>query len=95
MNDFSQGAQQLDAQVVAQLRRAVELGKYPDGRRLDAAERALCMQAIILWEGQHLQAEQRTGYIDRGSKAEGEVCASDHEPAADEQPVELRSTHHR
>ncbi len=79
VDDFAQSAEQLDATVVAQLRRAVELGKYPNGRRLDEAERALCLQAIIVWEERHLSREQRTGFIDRGSKAEGEVCASDHE----------------
>ncbi len=86
VDDFAQGAERLDAAVVAQLRRAVELGKYPDGRRLNEQERALCLQAIIVWEKHHLSDEQRTGFIDRGSKAEGEVCASDHEH---EQPQTL------
>jgi len=62
------------------LRRAVELGKWPDGRALSDEQRSLCMQAVITWESRHLPEEQRTGYIDRGHKVEGELC-SDPEPA--------------
>ena len=35
------------------------------------------MQAVIAWELKNLPEEQRSGYIDRGTK-EGEVCEDDH-----------------
>jgi uncharacterized protein YeaC (DUF1315 family) len=80
----------LTPDVVANLRRAIELGKWPDGRRITDEQRANCMEAVLGWELTHLPEEQRTGYIDRGEKKAGEVCASDeshdhHEdhPAAD------------
>lgn len=89
-NAFLQMISSLNAEVVASLRRAVELGKFPDGRRLTEEEQALCMQAVIVWEKQSLPEDQRTGYIDRGSKAEGERCDdgdSDHDHEA---PVSFR-----
>ncbi|MFZ5756101.1 MAG: YeaC family protein [Pseudomonadota bacterium] len=85
--DYQTLVSRMDASTCAALRRAVEIGKFPDGRRLTDEQRALCMEAIIAWELQHLPPEQRTGFIDRGSKRDGEVCDShDH----GEQPVNLR-----
>ena len=68
---------------VARLRTAVELGKWPDGSLLTEQQRELCMQAVIMWESCHLDQAQRTGFIDRGSKAEGELCD-------DPQPLVIR-----
>jgi uncharacterized protein YeaC (DUF1315 family) len=36
------------------------------------------MQAVMVWEHQNLPEEERSGYIDRGSKEEGEECDDDH-----------------
>lgn len=58
------------------LRQAVEIGKWPDGTPLLREQRELCMQALIAWEARNLPAEQRIGHIDRGSKSEGERCAT-------------------
>lgn len=81
----------LDATTCDALRRAIELGKFPDGRRLTDEQRELCMEAVLAWEMRNLPPEQHTGYIDRGNKAEGEVCDShDH---AQEQPLTIRERH--
>ena len=50
-------------QVYQQFRRAIELGKWPDGRRLSDEQRATCMEAIITYEHLHVPQEERTGYI--------------------------------
>ncbi len=94
MQNLLKHAVSLDADIIASLRRAIELGKFPDGRRLTTDEFGVCMQAVIAWEAQHLPAEQRTAYIDRGSKQEGESCASDHEHEAviDIKPASSGST---
>lgn len=68
------------------LKRAVELGKWHDGSRLTPEQRANCMQAVIAYGERNLAAEQRVGFIDRGSKDEGEVCGDDHHH---EQPVKF------
>ncbi len=63
----------LTPDVVDRLRLAVEIGKWPDGRRLSQEQRETCMQAVLAWEMRHLPEEQRTGYIDKGEK-DGEAC---------------------
>lgn len=75
----------LNPDIVARLKLAVEIGKWPDGRRLTTGQRETCMQAVIVWESRHLPEEQRVGYIDKGEK-EGESC--DHPPEA-ENPVKF------
>jgi uncharacterized protein YeaC (DUF1315 family) len=86
--DYETLISRLDANTCDALRRAIELGKFPDGRKLTDEQRELCMEAVLAWEMRHLPPEQRTGYIDRGSKAEGEQCESDEHPQ--EQPLHIR-----
>lgn len=63
----------LTPELVAAFRLAIEIGKWPDGRRLTEEQRSTCLQAVIAWEHKNLPEEQRIGYIDKGEK-EGEVC---------------------
>lgn len=78
----------LDPEIVARLKTAIEIGKWPNGVALTAEQRQICMQAVIAWEHQHVAATERTGYIDKTKKKEAEECATDshvHEP--DEKPI--------
>ena len=63
----------MSPEIYRSLRRAMELGRWPDGKPLSAEQRGTVMEALIAWGAQHLPEEQRIGYIDRGHKA-GEVC---------------------
>ncbi len=63
MSDFNQALSSLTPEVYANMKRAVELGKWPDGRVLSAEQRELCMQAVIAYEHKHLPADEHTGYI--------------------------------
>ncbi len=65
----------LTPEIVAALKRAIEIGKWPDGRRLSGEQRNISLQAVIAWEHRHLPEQERTGYIDKGDK-DGEVCDS-------------------
>lgn len=94
--DYESLIARMDATTCSALRRAVELGKFPDGRRLTDEQRALCMEAVLVWEMKNLPPEQRTGYIDRGTKEEGESCAKDDHHDHDdhhEQPLHIRNSH--
>ena len=66
----------LDADIVERLKTAVEIGKWPNGVVLTAEQRQICMQAVIAWEHQNVDAKERTGYIDKGHKEEDEECDS-------------------
>lgn len=71
--EYQQAIVDMSPEVYRSLKRAVELGKWPDGRRLTTEQRARCLEAVIAWGRLNLPEEQRVGYIDRGHKA-GEVC---------------------
>jgi hypothetical protein len=58
----------LTPEMHQQLKRAIELGKWPDGRKLTAEDKEVCMQAVISYEMKHLPEDQRVGFIDEGSK---------------------------
>ena len=49
----------------AALKRAVELGKWPDGRVLETGDRELLMRTMIAWETKNLPPDQQTGYMEQ------------------------------
>lgn len=53
----------LNPQIVASLKRAIELGKWPNGVALTSEQRQLCAEAVANWEHRHLAAEARVGYV--------------------------------
>jgi len=63
----------MSPEIYQNLKRAIEIGKWPDGRVLTSEQRATVMEALIAWGAKHLPEEQRVGFIDRGHKA-GDVC---------------------
>ena len=71
--DFASAAAQLDRPTYENLRRALEHGRWPDGRVLDARQRELCLEAVVTWETAHLPEEQRSGFVRTGRCAGDEV----------------------
>ena len=60
----------LTPEVYENLKNAVATGRWPNGRKLEAGQRELCMEAVIWYENTNdIPSEQRVGYIDLGSKA--------------------------
>ncbi len=70
----------MNPEVHLALKRAVEIGKWPDGRVLTAEQQEICMEAVIAYDAKFLSETERVGYIDRGSKADGELCDDKAEP---------------
>ena len=66
----------LDPEIVARLKTAIEIGKWPNGVALTPEQRKTCMQAVYAWEIKNLPETERSGYIDRGTKEEDEPCDS-------------------
>lgn len=71
--DYQQMIESMTPQIYESLRRAVELGKWPDGRKVTPEQRESAMQAIIAWGEQHLDPTDRVGFIDKGHKS-GDSC---------------------
>lgn len=63
-------------EILANLKSAVETGRWPNGDRLTPQQVEHSLQAIIAYEARYVSEEQRTGYIDKTT------CGS--EPAREE-----------
>ncbi|TBU91286.1 YeaC family protein [Stutzerimonas kirkiae] len=70
MSSFIEAIENITPEIYENLKRAVELGKWGDGRKLSAEQKETCMQAMIAWELRNLPEEERTGYLG------GQECAS-------------------
>ena len=70
--------------VYETLKQAVATGRWPDGNRLDATQRELCLQAVIAWGARHLPEAERVGHIPTRSHAHcgggGEVSTAEPQP---------------
>ena len=83
--NFEAMIESITPEIYENLKRAVEIGRWSDGTRLTKDQLESCMQAIIAYDHQCRKEEDRVGYIDRGTKSEGEVCDS-HEHG-EEKPI--------
>jgi uncharacterized protein YeaC (DUF1315 family) len=77
MVDYQDIVASLTPDIVRNMKRALETGRWADGRELGDEQREHCMRAVILWDQEHLPETQRTGFIDRGHKRQGEQCDDD------------------
>ncbi|MCK9503019.1 MAG: YeaC family protein [Porticoccaceae bacterium] len=72
--DYQQLIATMTPDIYENLKRAVELGKWPNGERLSPEQRETCLQAVIAYDHKHKPQEERVGYIH--SKKHGH-CGSD------------------
>ena len=86
--NFEQLIDNINPDIYNGLKRAIEIGKWPDGRKLTDEQREHCMSAVIAYDLKCREASERVGFIDRGSKAEGEICGDDHSDEAEETPLQ-------
>ena len=73
--DLQQLLKSITPEIYQQLQKAVEIGKWPDGRSITEEQRSLCMQAIIAYD-QRKPEYERTGYVPEKESA----CAADDKP---------------
>ncbi|GAB2784750.1 YeaC family protein [Halomonas shantousis] len=61
---FDRMVSQMTPAIYESLKQAVQLRKWPDGRRLTPEQTELCLEAVIKYEAEHkVPEEQRVGYI--------------------------------
>lgn len=68
--EFIQFAQNLSPEIYQQLKTALELGKWPDGKRMTPEQRDTCMQAVISYEVRHVPEQERAGYLSQTCKSQ-------------------------
>ena len=61
--DHQQLLKTLTPDIYENLKRAVELGKWPNGDALTPEQRETCLQAVIAWDALHKPEQERVGYI--------------------------------
>jgi uncharacterized protein YeaC (DUF1315 family) len=56
--------------VFQNMKDALELGRWPDGRKLGKEQKVLCMEALIRYEEMSdIPSEQRIGYMEGACKS--------------------------
>lgn len=79
--NYSDLLERITPEIYENLKRAVELGKWPDGRVVTPEQRQHSLEAVIAYEHQHLPPEERTGYIPPKPHThcggEGEIAEAD------------------
>lgn len=73
---FDKMIEVMTPEVYQSLKRAVELGKWPNGERLSSEQRETCLRAVIAYDQTKLPEHERTGFIDR-TKADGSQHGKD------------------
>lgn len=73
---YDQLIQAMTPEMHQSLKRAVELGKWPDGRSLTPDQRDICMRAVIAYDHENMAEDQRVGFIDR-TKQDGSQHGKD------------------
>ncbi len=71
--DYQELIETMSQETYLSLKRAVELGKWPDGKTLSREQRENTLQAVIAWGRAHLGEQEQVGYIDKKHK-EGDSC---------------------
>ena len=76
MSSFREAIENITPEIYQNLKLAVEIGKWPDGRKLTQEQKELTLQALIAWEIHNLPEEERIGYMGP------QECSSKSEPLA-------------
>ena len=61
MSDFYQRVSQLSPDIYRRFKAALERGKWPDGRSVSPQQKAILLEAVILYEDKNIAAGQRLG----------------------------------
>lgn len=69
---FEEIVKSLNPDQYDSLKRAVELGKWPDGRVLAGEQRELSLQILIAYDILHKAEQDRIGYVHTEKKTECE-----------------------
>lgn len=67
--DYDALIKHITPEVYRSLKQSLELGKWPDGRKLSQQQKEATMEAIIAYEFRNVAEQERVGYLERGNAA--------------------------
>ncbi len=67
INSFSDIIDNITPEMHKELRETVQLGRFPDGRRLTREQSEDLLRALLAWEQKNLPEDERTGAMTRQS----------------------------
>ena len=70
--EYNQLVAQLTPEVYERLKSAIELGKWPDGRKLTEEQKTSCMEAVLRYQALNLPPEEHSGFIKNKCKSAAE-----------------------
>lgn len=76
VKQFTEFSQKLSPTIYQRLKQALELGKWPDGKRLTQEQQETCMQAIISYEALHVPEQERAGYLGQTCKSQADQVSN-------------------
>lgn len=60
-------------EIYGNMKAALELSRWPDGRKLESEQKTLCMEALIRYEDLiDMPSQQRIGYMETACKSSKE-----------------------
>jgi uncharacterized protein YeaC (DUF1315 family) len=60
-------------EIYGNMKAALELSRWPDGRKLESEQKTLCMEALIRYEDLiDMPSQQRIGYMEAACKSSKE-----------------------
>ena len=86
--DFHKLIDSITPDIYESLKQAVERGKWPDGRKLTAAQREHSMQAVIAYDLRHKPEDQRVGYV---PPKKTQSCGTNKDHSDEQQPLKWQS----
>ncbi len=72
-------------EVYQNLKKSIELGKWPNGEKLTVEQRENSLQLVIAYEMTHVEEKDRTGYV-----PPKEACASKKPKTENDEPTPIK-----
>jgi uncharacterized protein YeaC (DUF1315 family) len=72
-------------EVYENLKKSIELGKWPNGQKLTPQQREHSLQLVIAYEMEHINEKERTGYV-----PPKDACASKKPSTESDEPTPIK-----
>ena len=68
--DFEGFLDQLTPELYHTMRESLALGKWPNGQTIDLQQQETVLQALIVYEHEHIAKDQRIGYMPQACQSQ-------------------------